>query len=112
MLETVDDRSTLGRESSGVDRGRMTAELIQAIAGGNSVPDVGRSTYPVTVPFDGTELGRLPLGTATDVREAVEIARRVQRPWAARRFEERAETRSRTARRPGRRSWLRRRSSS
>lgn len=70
--------------------GRIDAPLIARISERNGVPDSGRPTYAVPIPFSGQTLGRIPLGTRADVTDVVEIARHAQSPWAGRRFEERA----------------------
>jgi len=70
--------------------GRIDAPLIARISERNAVPDSGRPTFPVPIPFSGQTLGRIPLGTRADVTDAVEVARRAQVAWAARPFSERA----------------------
>ena len=45
--------------------------------------DDARASAAVRAPFTGAELGRVPLGTPADVREAVRRARAAQPTWAA-----------------------------
>ena len=91
MRETGDDLITpASRGPSTGDRGRVSADLIASISARNAVPDIGRPTCTVTIPFNGGELGQVPLGTAADVTETAEAARRAQTMWGAQSFDYRA----------------------
>lgn len=55
-----------------------------------AVPAEGRERTEIRSPLTGDVIGQVPIGTAQDVAAAVERAREVQRPWAARPVRERA----------------------
>ena len=73
-----------GALRSGVDPKKL-AELAGLVVAGS-----GREAIPVTVPFTGEPLGRIPRCTEADVDQAIRRARAVQAAWAEVPLDERA----------------------
>jgi succinate-semialdehyde dehydrogenase / glutarate-semialdehyde dehydrogenase len=70
---------------------RIGPEDFARLAGRVSVSGGDRQAVEVRAPADGHLLGRVPAGTAEDVRAAARRARAAQEGWAHRGFDERAE---------------------
>lgn len=78
----------------GVAGSRIGAEGFARLAGlvaGIAGDQGSREAVEVRAPADGRLLGKVPAGTAQDVREAARRARAAQEDWAQRSFDERAE---------------------
>lgn len=79
---TTDSESTLPPH--------LSTDLLRRLAAGATLCGGEREALPITAPFTGEPVGEVLLGTADDVRVAVERARKAQVAWAARPVAERA----------------------
>ena len=59
---------------------RVTADFLRDLEA--RVDAAGRERLAVVAPFTGEEIGSVPLGTAEDIRKAVDRARLAQKQWS------------------------------